>query len=372
MAVSPLATESWVRRYKRLGKAYGNYFGFYRFPGEPKDARRRVDLHVRDKRVAEQRLREIIQQEHAIREGLAPAPEVLAAVRKSLREYVEQFITDLESREASREYTRKIRQRITSLAEACRWQRVGDIDKRSFEQWRADQPDMAPKTKNHYLDAAFTFGGWLVELDVLEQNPLRNVRKAKVAGVQKRPRRPLTRVEAHQLIGAVTNDQRRALYLTAMLTGARANELHQLVWADFDLDGGWVTLRASTTKNSKTSRLPIPGELIAELRRFRRPEVGDGDRVFPTRVSGHTFDADLKRAGIAKQDALGRAVSFHSFRSTYNQLLQESGTPLRHAQQLMRHSDPRLTANTYLDADRLSIEDCVRNLPRIGGDAPIC
>lgn len=131
-----------------------------------------------------------------------------------------------------------------------------------------------------------------------------------------------------------------------------------------------MTFRTEDAKNDRKQRVDIP-RAVAELLRAARPEgVTGGARVFERGIGRHTFDCDLKRAGIPKRDELGRSASFHSLRHTFNQMLHDRGVPFRHAQRLMRHSDPRLTANVYLDADRLTVRDSVEQLPTFGGDTP--
>ena len=59
------------------------------------------------------------------------------------------------------------------------------------------------------------------------------------------------------------------------------------------------------------------------------------------------FDKDIEAAGIAKKDEWGRTVDLHSLRHTFGTLLAQSGVAPRTAQELMRHSDIRLTTNIY-------------------------
>jgi len=54
------------------------------------------------------------------------------------------------------------------------------------------------------------------------------------------------------------------------------------------------------------------------------------------------LDRDLA-AGIAKTHADGRTVDVHSLRHTFATLLSKAGVLPRMAQELMRHSDIRLT-----------------------------
>jgi len=75
---------------------------------------------------------------------------------------------------------------------------------------------------------------------------------------------------------------------------------------------------------------------------------------------------DLATAGIAKADEQGRTVDFHALRYTFATNLHRSGVSSRIAQQLMRHTDPRLTANIYTDAQALDTAHAVNRLPRLG------
>ncbi len=56
---------------------------------------------------------------------------------------------------------------------------------------------------------------------------------------------------------------------------------------------------------------------------------------------------DLDAAGIPYTDKYGRQRDFHSLRHTFASLLNQANVPLATAQKLMRHSDPKLTANIY-------------------------
>lgn len=59
-----------------------------------------------------------------------------------------------------------------------------------------------------------------------------------------------------------------------------------------------------------------------------------------------TFKEDLKKAGILETDSTGKR-DFHSLRASLQTALAEAGVPLTVAQKILRHSDPRLTANRY-------------------------
>lgn len=75
--------------------------------------------------------------------------------------------------------------------------------------------------------------------------------------------------------------------------------------------------------------------------------------------------ADLALAGIADIDAAGRYVDFHSLRVSLSTLLAVHRVSPRAAQALMRHSDPRLTANIYTDEKLLPLAAELVNVPSI-------
>ena len=60
-------------------------------------------------------------------------------------------------------------------------------------------------------------------------------------------------------------------------------------------------------------------------------------------------------------------VDFHALRVTFATLLGRQGVPLQKAQRLMRHSDPKLTANIY---KRFELHDLHEAAARIGRSLP--
>ncbi len=81
------------------------------------------------------------------------------------------------------------------------------------------------------------------------------------------------------------------------------------------------------------------------------------------------FDRDLDAAGIPKRDDRGRTLDVHALRTTFGTLLSRGGVPLRTAQDAMRHSDPKLTANVYTDPRLLDVHGALDALPKLPLDA---
>ncbi len=194
---------------------------------------------------------------------------------------------------------------------------------------------------------------------------------------------------ARQTLGADTvadleavGRERGMIYRTLLATGLRKGELASLTVVDVDLDRGLIHLRAENEKNREGNSLPVPADLVGELRQWiadkaqeyrrRNPaRIGRGGKAEVLHLPGDTLlfvvpdglvkilRRDMQAAGIPKTDGRGRTVDVHAMRMTFGTWLSAAGVPLRTAQAAMRHSDPKLTANIYTDAELLDVNGAV-------------
>ena len=348
------------RKRKKKGKTIAdrNYSGRYRLDGD--FAATTVALYTTDKQVAQKKLREIIQEKERERAGLiAPKLERVSAERP-LAEHLKEFSADLNARGRTEKYIQLLSGRIERLIDGCKWKYVRDISADRFVGWRSFH-QAAPKTLNEYLNAMNALLNWMVRQGRIADNPLRNVQRVDVRGRQQL-RRAYSDDELKQLL-EVAEDY-YLLYLSAAYTGLRLNELTSLLWLDVHLNNEHphLEVRASTTKNSQRATVPLHPRLVEEFRNAA-VNVKTDDFVFPQyahpdrRLARH-----FTEAGLCRFDAAGRKLDFHSFRYTFATKLAKQGVSQRLAQELMRHSDPRLTANLYTDVAHLPTFDAVQKL----------
>lgn len=220
---------------------------------------------------------------------------------------------------------------------------------------------LSARTRNSYRQAVVGFAAWLVSKGRLPSNPLTNVSKA--GGQRCRVRRALSVDDLRKLLAAAPPD-RALLYWTAVCTGLRRSELAALRVRHLRLDAATphVTLEGRHTKNRQDAALPIPATLAAQLRAATAGRAPT-DAVFrvPART-GDAIKADLKRAGLPDVDAAGRVFDFHSLRQCTATLLALAGVHPKVMQQMLRHSTPTLTLNTYTDAALLPLQDAAKAL----------
>ena len=342
------------------------YRGRYRL--DPRDRIKDIALHTNIKEVAEKRLTDIIREEQQEREGLIAPKHQREAVNRNLPEHVEDFIAERRSVRRDEKYVRELRRKLLRLIEDCSWKFVRHVTAESFCGWSGKQTT-SPKTLNEYLNAARGLMKWLEPR--VGPNPLRFVQKVETAGEPTRPRRAMAVDQLRKLLSV--SGERAIAYMVAVCTGIRRGELEKLEWRDVFLDPlqPFIAVRSSIGKNKKHVMQPLPPYVAEELRKIRPSNVSPNVLVFREGIpSMPVYRKDLAAAGIDYKDAQGRYADFHALRKTFGTLLTLSSRSERTVMELMRHSDMKLTAKVYTDANMLPVSETVAMLPNlIGGSA---
>jgi len=278
------------------------------------------------------------------------------------------YLEDLRRTGRAEKYCLNNGVRLATIFRECKWPTLSAIrpDPLTLYLARLKDTGAAGKTINDYLAVAKAFCNWCVKQGRLAANPLRNVGRIGNTG-RKYERRALNVEEARALLGAAP-PYRRLVYRLAMFTGLRRSELKALQWGDVHVDAGekpHIRLRAKATKARRADTLPLRSDLADELRGLRPTNADPTSTVIPPRRMPLTVTLriDLKNAGIPHKDGQDRVIDFHSLRYTFSTMLQNAGTPLRTAMTLMRHTDPKLTLNTYTDLVLLDTAGAVEHLP---------
>jgi len=185
--------------------------------------------------------------------------------------------------------------------------------------------------------------------------------------------------------------ERALMYKTMSLTGLRKSELASLTVGQLELDGAvpCLALEVADEKNREGNHIPLRNDLRDDLMSWltdkRQALQGNAsgatseiclpltgvDKSLPANArlfyvpSGliRILNRDLKTAGIPKKDERGRTVDVHALRHTFGTHLSKGGVAPRTAQAAMRHSDIRLTMNTYTDPKLLDVHGAMEALP---------
>ncbi|TXH18695.1 MAG: hypothetical protein E6R03_01750 [Hyphomicrobiaceae bacterium] len=328
-----------------------------------------------DKRASEIMLADMLRQEAM---GQVGAVDPFAAsARVPLSQHLADWQASLRYEDASEKHVvaaGKVIERFMRFA-GVTYQNDANKDGVSSFLARKKAKGDSPRTINWTLATIRAFFAWMVRERRIGANPTDGIPKLDERLDVRRRRRPLSEDEAQRLIDAADRSVRRfrrlsgpergALYVVAMATGFRANELATLTGDLLDLDAAvpTVALAARSEKNRAGTTQPLPAWCVDRVRHL----AGIAGRLFPGTWHERAADmlaADLAEAGIALEVG-GRVVDFHSLRHTYVAALRRSGVELGDAMKLARHSDPKLTLAIYGQTDLAGLADAVNQI-RLG------
>jgi integrase len=291
-----------------------------------------------------------------------------------LAAHLEDYVTDLEKRHrAGRNGSggRKLKMRITTLLNECKWNVAYSINTDSFLGWRTRQEKSA-RTLNHYLQAMVSFLNWLERMGRIKGNPLKFVGKIDERGQSKRVRRALTDDELRRLVAG--SEWRGLVYFVAARTGLRQQELWELIWDDVRLEEPvpYIRVRVVCAKNKTEEHVALVPEIFEALKAHRPANYSPSGLVFERGVPrAARLRVDSENNGIAYKDESGRYADFHALRYTWATFLQRHGIAQRFAMKLLRHSDIKLTSKVYTDELQLPIYDAIKALPRLADHTQI-
>lgn len=305
-----------------------------------------------------------------------------AASGRPLASHIQSWRQSLHDKERSGRYAAEAPARVERVVQELGWRWISDISLNTYQNWVAQRravDNMGASTANTYSKDLRTFCGWLVKMKLLSQSPLAGVEFLNEKADRRRRRRILPDNEFCRLLTAIekaavsfgmTGEERMLLYWLAAETGLRWSEIKSLRGTSFtfpeDMANPTVRILAKDAKNGEDDELPLLPELAARMRSYLENKSPDA-LVFnmpAERRGARMLKADLESIGIAYIE-WGRYFDFHSLRGMCATRLAKAGVPLTLVQRVMRHSDPKLTANLYNHYDMDTKIEALAKLPTL-------
>ena len=223
-------------------------------------------LGTKNLRVASKRLDDLCNQLELESAGLVIPEKIAEARNATISRYLIMFLADLE-KEVCDEWHTRTTQRLNKLARECRWRTLGEIRPLDFTTWRSKQK-LTPGTLNDYLGSLNRWMDWLVDNELLSENPLRKIRP--LSGKNHDPiftRRSASLEQIRKLLD-LAPEERKLAYLMALTTGLRRSELAAVEYGDMYLSAKhpYLIARASTTKNRKSDQTYLAQEIVNLLK----------------------------------------------------------------------------------------------------------
>jgi len=366
--------------YKRGGKkAKGAWY-------DHQGKRQTQSTRTTDKATAERIAKKFEADAALRREGVIDS--TLDAISQESSRTIESHLEDYESKLRAANLSEK---HIVSTTNFIRWvaahggfKTAADISADGVNRYAGKLRDegRAARTIQSHLTAIKGFVKWLTENHKLSRDPLTSVKKPNPKSDRRRERRMLLPDEWRRLETAtrggtvrygMTGEERVLLYLTAIQTGLRSNELRSLTRGRvyFDADPPYIVCKAGSTKNRRDARQYIQPELAADLKShittkapkapvFNLPHESNLARMLRDDLAGarkewikEAKDDPQEYAQREQRDFLvdvnheGEVFDFHCLRHTCGAWLAMTGAHPKVVQQVMRHQSITLTMDTY-------------------------
>lgn len=181
--------------------------------------------------------------------------------------------------------------------------------------------------------------------------------------------RVLGREEIQRLLDACLPAY-RPLIATALYTGTRQSELLGLTWADIDISGGLVHVRAQLSRarggtpcrrvglktRSARRQIPLSPQLAALLQHHRDKSAfnAGSDWVFATRNGTPFNQRNVQRSALSRAvhaaglDHDGARLRFHDLRHTFtSHLIVDLGLDVVQVSRILGHASPATTLDIY-------------------------
>jgi integrase len=352
----------------------------------------------RDKKASDSKMKKLELAIERGQEGLLDPFEQHAG--RAIIEHLEEYLPVFRERVTNKVYRVETERILRNFLKAVKIETLGELTGEVVETYLT-RLTVAPNTKKKRHSAINGFVKWLHKRKRIPQNfmalvdvprggtktPIRSLnadeRQRVLDATRRRPLREALLIRHGPRKGELAADvrpevrleleqegrERGLLYKTAMYTGLRKEELARLKVGHLNLDHQppLIELQAENTKGKRDAKLLLVPALAQELKQLI-VDTGkqDGDLLFrvPDKLN-EIFVRDLKFAGIPARTEKG-AARFRCLRKSANVMLSEAGIPLKARQLFMRHTDVRLTANTYDDAVLTDMVDIVPALEQHG------
>ncbi|TDG11658.1 DUF4102 domain-containing protein [Seongchinamella unica] len=232
---------------------------------------------------------------------------------------------------------------------------------------RLRESGLAPATADHYVKLIRRALNLAVEWDMIPTNP---VARITLFNADNRIERFLSQEELQKLLHTLdTVDARRrtvAMVVKFLLfTGARVDEALQARWADIDRKNRTWTIQAANSKSKRRRSIPLNDAAMAILDQLRtrnrsewlftssrKARDGSGGRERMTSIN--------KVWQQIRVDAGLPTLRLHDLRHNYASMLVNSGRTLYEVQQILGHSDSKVTER-YAHLSTATLQDAANS-----------
>jgi integrase len=239
--------------------------------------------------------------------------------------------------------------------------RLNQITRQQIQSFHTDllASGLAPATSDHHVKllkhALFLAIDWGL---LTEKNPAARI---PLFNVDNKVEHYLDEAQLENLLTVLRTDENRPVCLIAMFllsTGARLNEALQATWSQVDKQNHVWRIPASNSKSKRVRSVPLNDSAIDVLNQL--VTEGKFDHLFINRQTEGPYTTIHKVWHRLRGKAGLPHLRIHDLRHQYASFLVNSGRTLYEVQQILGHSDPKVTQR-YSHLSSKSLQDAANS-----------
>ena len=229
------------------------------------------------------------------------------------------------------------------LKSAFGHRRLNQITRREVQLFHSGLRDegLSPATCNHYLKLLKRALNLAIQWEIIEKNPVVGIQYYKEDNLIENY---LDAEQLQRLLAVLTTDSNRTvchIILFLLSTGARLNEALQAKWEHIDVERRIWRIPSTNSKSGKVRAVPLNDSAIGVLNQL--DTEGRFEHVFINRKTGKPYTTIQKVWNRLRNEADLGHIRVHDLRHSYSSFLVNSGRTLYEVQQILGHSNPKVT-----------------------------
>lgn len=213
----------------------------------------------------------------------------------------------------------------------------------------------SPASADHSLKLLRRALNLAVQWDFLEKNSLQGIA---LFNVDNSVENYLDDAAVQRLVGILQADKNRTVSLILMFLvscGARKTSAMQAKWSEVDLDNRVWRIPASNSKSKRAASVPLNDSAMYVLDQL--DTKGHSEYLFLNKETGRPYTTISKVwYRLRKEAGLNDKVRIHDLRHTFASMLVSAGRSLYEVQQILGHSDPKVSAR-YAHLSSKTLQD---------------
>lgn len=270
------------------------------------------------------------------------------------------------------EHIRKLQAQITWWLIESGWGKYKEINIRKAERIllkksqqtrmiKGKKVKITGKTVNHYKTALVSFVNYIRrEFQINGDDPLAGLSGWDTSVTYKT--RDLTLDELKRLLNAAPIE-RRIIYLTAVITGLRREELFNLTDKNYDKKKACFLIKSDENKERRENLTIFLPENLNKYLQLYIKNRGKWPKLFKFNFerAAELFDLDCLKAGVKKETREGKLV-FKSLRDTHVNLVIDLGADVKTGMSLSRHKTAAIYLGNYAQRKDGKLQEMTKKL----------